>query len=249
MMFDKADSRIGIPLYRQVCSMLLQKILDCEYKSGCLLPSEKILEEQFAVSRITVRRAIDDLQKDRIVLKQPGIGTLVLDNKIPLQLSAVSGFRDENKHLSEWMTSGLISCELVTPDLKVQTYLELSPQDKVYCLQRIRYFRGENVGFHRAYFPKNLVTVPKDYFKDKNASLYDLFRSNGVIPHEADERISAILPTEAIQDYLNIDSCMPVLFKERKTFSYKHIPIEFVEIYYRSDKYQYEVKILEQDSI
>ncbi|MDD7512649.1 MAG: GntR family transcriptional regulator [Clostridiales bacterium] len=239
------EERRGLSLYRYVYSALLEDILGGKYKVGCVLPSEKDLEQRFSVSRITIRRAVDDLQKDNIVLKQPGIGTLVLDNKIPLQLSGISGFRDENTHLSEWTSSILISCKKIHPALKVRTALQLNGSTLVYCLERIRLLKNERVGFHRAYFPESIVTIPEGYFSHEKASLYDLFKAKDLYPYKAHERISAILPSDEIVRYLKIDKNLPVLFKERQTFSKENRPIEFVEVYYRGDRYQYEVQIVD----
>ena len=83
------------PIYKKIENYIKDLIQSKTLKQGELIPSEKQLSEEFNVTRMTVRSALNNLVKDGYITRQRGVGSIVLDNKVYDNISAVSGFTEE----------------------------------------------------------------------------------------------------------------------------------------------------------
>lgn len=225
-------------LYTQVFEDIYDKIIDGSYTVGELLPSETKLQEEYGVSRITIRKAMDELQASGFIEKHPGIGTLVSSNKRVIDLKRIDSFSHENEKES----SNLVSFQTIKPSRRVRLKLSLSSTDTVYQIDRIRKVNKKIIGFHRAFVPTKYIDLEQADFETESASLYSLFNQNDIYLTNGVETIEAINITDEIQNYLNVPNNFPILFKERVSYSHNKV-IEFVEIYYRGDMYKYHVEL------
>lgn len=95
------------------------------------------------------------MQHDGYVIKRPGVGTIIINNKTMLDLNSIRSFSVENKNES----SELVSFKrIIAPD-KVKKALKLDDLDEVYQIERIRKVDGRNIGFHRAFIPVKLARL------------------------------------------------------------------------------------------
>lgn len=227
-----------MPKYLMIYNDLQEKILNREYKEKDILPSEPKLQEHYNVSRITVRKAMDKLQQKGFIKKIPGVGTTVISNKTVLELNKLSSFSDENYEQS----NELVDFRIIVPPLHVRTNLELSAEEKVYEIKRIRKSVNKKIGLHCAYVPVKYLILTKDNFIHKEQSLYKLFNENDIYLDQGWETIEAINITSYLKKLLDIKDDSPILYKERTSFS-EGRPVEFVEIYYRGDMYKYHIEI------
>lgn len=236
------DRTTSIPLHNQIFEDILNKIKEGYYEKGTLLPSETKLQQQYGVSRITVRRAIQNLQDEGFVEKLSGKGTIVNSPKKILNLQKLSSFSQDLEFIGGQSSSVLVNFKLIKPNDKIRSKLSVDNNDKVYCIERIRLSGDEKIGFHRAYILADHIDLGEKNF-DKNSSLYDMLAKQGIHLSYAEESIEALNPSKEIQKYLDIKENIPILYKERTTFDINNKIIEFVEIYYRGDLYKYKVKL------
>lgn len=231
-------------LHAVIYDKLLNRIINNEFKDTNKLPSETELQEHYGVSRITIRRAIQDLQNDGYVVKFSGKGTIIQSQKIILDLQKLDSFSNETKIKGIHSYSILIKFENILPPVKVKNALNLLNNDKVYYIERIRCMNNSKIGIHRSYISqKNNISLTEFDFKDKHASLYEQLKKHNIQLYSAQENIEAIMPSKSVQKLLDLPNNIPIFYRERLTFDINNIPIEYVEMYYRSDDYKYKIKL------
>lgn len=227
-----------VPLYRNVYLDILDKIQLGVYRKEDLLPSETELQEKYHVSRITIRRAVEDLQRDGFVIKKPGVGTIITDDKITLNLNSIKSFSLENKNES----SELVCFKrIIAPD-KVKKALKLDDLDKVYQIERIRKVNDINIGFHRAYIPEKIAKLSEDNFISCHSSLYKILEMQNIYITHGYETIEAIGANKNLSELLKININTAMLYKERVSSTDCEV-VEYVEIYYIGSVYKYYVEL------
>lgn len=228
-----------IPLHYQIYTDILEKIKNKEYKENDKLPSEVELQNLYGVSRITVRRAMQDLQKDGYAIKYRGIGTLVSKPKRSFNIQNLSSFSEDNEKYGEEASSILLNFEELIPEENIRAMLELKKNEKAYLIERIRLSGNMIIGLHKAYIKKvDNITLKEEDFQS-NGSLYNILKEQGVSLDHALETLEAKLPNQELCKILKIDQMTPIFYKERKTYDVNNEPIEYVKMYYRADMYQY----------
>lgn len=230
-------------LYNKIYNELKNYILAEKLEEGEIFYSEKEIMNHFGVSRITVRKAMDLLENEGLIKKSSGKKTIVTSNKEILQAKVYNGFSRDNK--SHKVTSQLLDFSIVNPDERIMSQLDLNEGEEVYKISRIRSVENEIYGLNIAYIPKKYINLSKNDFVNEDSSLYELFEKNNIIVSNATERIEAILSIKEINEVLSMSEHKPLLFIERTTKDRKNRIVEFVEIYYKSDRYKYEVKLSE----
>ncbi len=227
-----------IPLYRNVYLDILDKIQLGVYKKDELLPSETELQEKYQVSRITIRRAVEDLQRDGFVIKKSGVGTIITNDKKTLNLNSIKSFSLENQNES----SELVSFKkIIAPD-KVKKALNLDDLDKVYQIERIRKVNDRNIGFHRAFIPERFAKLSEEDFISSHSSLYRILESQNINITHGYEIIESINSNKSLSELLKISTNTAMLYKERVSSTDCDI-VEYVEIYYIGSVYKYYVEL------
>lgn len=134
--------------------------------------------------------------------------------------------------------------ENILPPIKVRNALNLLSNDKVYYIERIRCMNNSKIGVHKSYITqKNNIILRNSDFTDKHSSLYELLKKQHIQLNSAQENIEAIMPSSYIQNLLELPSNIPIFYRERLTYDINDIPVEYVEMFYRSDDYKYTIKL------
>ena len=229
-----------IPLYYQVKESLIQRLENLEFKPGDLIPTEKELCEYYQVSRTTIRQAISELVQANYLYIQHGIGTFASKPKINHNVQELLGFSEEMRLRGLKPEARVIRFAEIKPSSRLTKKLNLSPEDSVLEILRLRFVNGEPIGIHRTFIPPK--RVPNICFQDIEdaQSLYELIENKyGVTIIDADEVLEAASANDEEAELLNIDANSPVLHIERIAFSQSGEPIEFVIMIYPAQRYQY----------
>jgi GntR family transcriptional regulator len=220
------------PLYKQLANDLRKIILDGQAVSGEAIPSERILREKTGASRVTVRKAIDQLITEGLLFRRRGSGTFISD-RIEHNGEDISGFTDEMRNLgadpsSIWLIK--VHAEATVEEARV---LNISEASQVCRLGRIRLSNDTPMGIENAIIPAEFLP-DLDQVSD---SLYHALHSNNCAPAHGLQKVTASIasPTEA--GLLSIKAGDAVLRIERYTFLQDNTPIEFTRSVYRGDKY------------
>lgn len=237
------DKNSKLPLHVQIYEDIREKIESKTLHAGDKLPSENELQNLYDVSRITVRRAIQDLENEGFVKKSQGKGTIVCNPKQKYDLKRLSSFSEDVKEHGEISSSIIRDFKIIKADHKTAYSLDILEGDEVYYLERSRLSGNTVVGLHKAYIKKSSeFSLDRAEF-DETTSLYETLKDKGIHLKQAHEILEAQMPDKEIKKSLGIKENVPIFFKERITFDTSGVPIEFVKMYYRSDVYQYKVTL------
>jgi len=228
----------SVPLHEQLKDIIEARMIEGNYVDQ--IPSEQKLIDEFHVSRSTVRQAIKTLVQNGMLRKVPGKGTFVNHKPVQDWLGNLSSTNEIIERMD--MTPGAKIVDVTIVEL--EDYLkEKIPLDKVYRFKRIRYANNLPIGIENNYYPLYIGEKLKDYDLDKGA-FYDLIEKDMGIPiKEADQIIKAGNINEEDAKLLEVESGFGVLIAERTLVDHKDNFIEFEEAFYRSDMYEFKLKL------
>ncbi len=239
-----ADKNSSVPLHHQLYLYIKNLIETGEYKEGESLPSENEMIKLYEISRITIRRAIADLQHDNLVLKRRGSGTVVQHIKKERALSQFSSFSGDAKVKGDKPGSIILKIKKMEAGVKVGEKLNIASKSLVYFIKRLRLLNGRLIALHETYVRSDLGFTIKSSDFDTNTSLYEFLIEQGIKLGSADETIEAKMSSNEVKRDLFLEESQPVIYKERVTFNQEGTPIEFSENTYVSDSYKYYVHIV-----
>lgn len=239
-MIDKSKP---IPLYYQVKESLLKKIKSGQWQIGDLAPSETELQESYQVSRITIRRAVQELVAEGYLSTQQGKGTFVSKPKAAQELNTISSWAETVAELGMHPQSKIIRLSEETAQTNVAKMLELHEGEKVFRLERIRYADDEPVCLMTNYLAPALV--PGFLAKGlEGESLYEMLERNyNIVLGRAEETVEAKAAKTNEAALLNIKRGVPLLYATRVTYDISERPVEVVITISRADRYSYKIKL------
>jgi GntR family transcriptional regulator len=231
------------PLYAQIKDTLRARILDGTYAPHSQMPSEHALCEMFAVSRITVRQALGDLQKEGLVFRLHGKGTYVSKPKAFQNVTSLQGFAEAMSSMGYEIVNQLRHVAVVKANRQVAERLKVPEGSPVTEIHRVRLLNREPVSLELTWLPEALGK------RVANADLAtrDIFlvleNDCGVPLGHADLSIEAILADDDIVDALRVEEGSPVLRIERLTHDAAGHPLDYEHLYFRGDAFQYRLRI------
>ena len=228
------DSTARGPLYRQLQHVLRQAITEIRLAADEALPPERDLAEEFGVSRITVRKALDTLVGEGLLTRRQGAGTFVAA-RVEKNFSKLSSFSEDmlsrgRRPESVWLSR---SSGAVTPEESLT--LGLSPGALVYRFNRIRYADGAPMAVEYSTVPG--FCLPSELAVEE--SLYEALDKNSSRPVRALQRLRAVLFTGERARLLSVGDGSPGLLIERRGFLRDGQVVEFTQSYYRGDAYDF----------
>ena len=220
---------------------LKKRIRKGEFVIGDLIPSEPELGEHYNASRITVRRAVQMLVEDGFLQKNHGVGTIVMSNKESLQLRSLKSFSEEqkNSYYSSKVIRYAIDADATT---YIQSMLKVPKESKISFQEKLYYKDDEVIGLQRVNFP-NYINFTDQELENEYLSLYKLCEEKGYKVKNAEETIESVVSDNTLSEYFGIPVGSPLLHIKRVTIDSMNRIVEFAEIYYRGDKYQYKVSL------
>lgn len=237
------DNALALPLYHQVAGIVRQRINDAYYPVGSRLLSEDELAAEFAVSRATVRQAIGQLVVEGLVVRKQGSGTFVQPrNPTVLQQRFRGSLGDLIRESSYARTRGDIdvSHDQRFPE-RIANALQLEqPQGTV--VRRTRTMSGEPFAYTVTYLPPDLGRLLTKSALRKNA-LMKVLMDNGTALTSATQSITAQLADPDVCTKIDVELGSPVLFVERIVNDASGRAVEFVQSWYRGDRYEYTVNL------
>lgn len=224
--------------YEEVAQFILENINNNHYPTGTKLPSEYELADDFNVSRLTVRKAIDLLIKQNILIKEKRRGTYVMTphNKIQSGRSGLVGFTESAKLHGKHPNTQVISFEAMSQLPKNISQALDQSTETTYHIKRLRSFDNDPMTVEEIYIKEALL--PNLSKEDLEASLFEKIEQTIDISYSHQE-IEAIVMTEELATLLEGAVGDPVLLVHTITYSPSGLPILFDLSYYRADKYTF----------
>ncbi|GIN91588.1 GntR family transcriptional regulator [Siminovitchia terrae] len=242
-MLDKNKSS---PLYKQLKNIIKDKIESGEWETDKQLPSERELVEQYKVSRITVRQAIDLAEREGLVKRVHGVGTFVAQSKIKQELTEFNTFQSTLQQLGLLASTKLLKSSVETSNFQLAKLLDIGVMDKVIHLELIGYGDSDPIVYYSSYFSfdfgKKMQSVAEKALNDNIPfSTLDLYTNNnnlGFQPTHVEQTFEAMAADENLSKILNVDLHFP-LFHVTSVVYYDKLPLEYKETFYRGDKYKF----------
>jgi len=224
-----------VTLYSKVEEVLANEIAQGEMKPGDRLPSEDELLARFQVSRITVRRAVQNLVRRGIVEIQRGRGTFVLAPKIFQDLTELTGFVEDMNAHGRRASARVLSHGVVAASAKVAEHLDVPKGTRVMRIERVRLGDSVPISFDETYLPLEVgKLIVKNDLRVK--PIFSLLEEKYGIPlKEAEYRLEAAAASSRVADALAVPAGTPILRIERTSFTMEGKPVDYEILSYRGD--------------
>jgi len=233
----------SVPLHSQLSDLLRGRILDGEYAPDSQMPSESELGAMFKVSRITVRQALGDLQKEGLIFKIHGKGTFVSKPKAFQNVSTLQGLAESLTGRGYEVINRLRSFRFVPADKLVAERLNVAEGEIVAQIRRVRLINREPVSLEVTWLPKQLG----ERLESADLVTRDIFlileNDCGLTLGHADLAIDAVLADSDLTQALDVETGSPIMRIERLTHTADGTPVDFEHLYYRGDAFQYRLRI------
>lgn len=242
------DKNQTAPLYQQIYGFLRDRIFDGTFKRGANFPSESQLESTFNVSRVTIRRALEELAARGFILRQQGRTSLVAGYKPQTSIVAcVEGLVENNRRMGDETSVNLLASEYVPASQDVAAKLRLRRGQKVLWTVRVRSLNGVPFSYAVTYLPEQVVKG-MDVEKMSTKALLSLLEEAGVEIGRAQQLISAVNATADVARALYVEKGAALLLSERLVFDITDRPVELIAVQYRPDVYHYGVDLVRTKS-
>jgi GntR family transcriptional regulator len=231
------------PLYQQIKVLILKSLQTGEWKPGELIPSEMDLAARFRVSQGTVRKAIDELAAENLVMRRQGKGTFVATHaEQQVQYRFLRLMPDSGDLRSEGPAERqIIDCKRLRAPADIARALALRAGDAVLQLRRVLSFQGTPTILEDVWLPGGpFKGLTADRLATYGGPMYALFETEfGVRMVRAEENIRAVAADAASAELLKVPVGEPLLSVERTAYTYNDVPMELRRGLYRTDTHHY----------
>ncbi len=240
---DAASAPAFSPLYQQIKGLILQGLQSGEWKPGEGIPSEMELAARYRVSQGTVRKAIDELASNNLLIRRQGKGTFVATHaEQQIQYRFLKLIPDLGDPKSEGPAQRkIIDCKKLRANADIARALAIRSGDAVLQVRRVLSFAGSPTILEDLWLPGTpFKGLTAERLSEYDGPMYAMFEAEfGVRMVKAEERIKAVMPDSAQCKLLEIKSNTPLLSVERLAYTYNDTPMELRRGFYVTNTHHY----------
>lgn len=230
----KPSSREHSPLYLQIARKVAEAVRNGRYQANEALPSERVLSESLGVSRVTARKAIDQLVEQGLIVRRRGSGNYIAPF-LEQPLSRLSSFSEELRrrgHVpgSRWLNRGLTAATA-----EEQLALGLAAGARVARLERLRLADETVMAYEVSVLPQAILPRPQAV----TDSLYDYLSAQKRAPARAMQHLRALNASPKLAGQLGVPVGQAVLFITRVGYLDSGLAVELTHSYCRNDYYDF----------
>ena len=240
------DRDSPVPLYFQLKDALLTLIHEGQLGEGDPIPTERELGERFQVSRITVRRAIDELARTGYLTSHQGKGTFVAKPKLQRPMGQLKSFSSAITDEGHYPGSRLLSLRHERAGGEIAPFLQVAEDTLIWVVERLRLADNEPIGLSSVYLnlPAPLFLTPAEL--DREVSLWVILAKKGISLAKSEETIQSVAASKKQAELLQVEPGFPLLLVEGIVFATNGSPIEYHRIFNRGDRYKYSIQVIGQ---
>ena len=231
-----------LPLYAQIKEALREEISDGRLRQHERIPSESELGKRYGVSRITVRRALSDLENEQLIFKVAGKGAFVAKPRPFQKTERLQGFGEAMQRLGITVVNRVVGVDAVAAPEKVAARLQVPEGSPLTEIRRVRCADGRPISLDVTYVRR----VLGERLAREDLATRDIFliiENDYATPLDhADLVVEADIAGEALARRLDVAVGAPVLRVERLTWTRDGQAIDFEYIYYRGDSFRFELR-------
>ncbi|EEI90491.1 UbiC transcription regulator-associated domain protein [Sphingobacterium spiritivorum ATCC 33300] len=234
------DHKSPVPLHIQAEMLLRELIKDPEYIDGKLLPNEVELARRLAISRTTLRLAINKLVYEELLVRKKGVGTKVVTSKFSSKSKNWLSFSQEMKNRGIEVKNFELHVSWVVPEKSIMHFFDIKEDQKILKLERLRGKKDDPFVYFVSYFHPRIGLTGDEDFK---RPLYEILeQDHHIIADLSQEEIDAKAANKFIADKLEINQGDPILSRKRFVYDQSGRPIEYNLGYYRAESFTYTVE-------
>ena len=239
---EKVFKTCGVNLYSSLSKYIIEQITNGNYPPGSSLPTEKWFSDTFEISRVTVRKAINDLINDGQLIREKGKSPTIPIRKYTRDFNKLSGFSEQIIAEGHIPSAEIIKFKNIKANIFIANKLKIKEGSTVTYVKRLRYSDGIPIAIQNIYlnsqFSQGLTLNDLSY-----SSLYSFFESKGIVLDYSEQIVHASMPSDEIKKLLKLDSKTAVFDLERITFLKSGDIIEYVKVICDAHKYNIKVNL------
>ncbi len=244
------DHQNPLPLYHQLKRLIQKRIESGDLKPGDVLPTDRDLEQQYSLSRITIRQALSDLAREGYITRGRGRPTAVaqpkfLDERIDWLGGFLAGFRSQG-HATR---TQVLDSQRASAPPKVAAVLGLRDGNQVLLTRRLIYVDNEPIAVVTDYLAAapGVTIVPEEV--ERYVSVYDYLEARlGLRLVRGEKTLEAVIVNEEEARLLDMKTGAPVFLAQTIAFTEEGAPMLYIKASYRGDRYKYHVALRRQPS-
>jgi GntR family transcriptional regulator len=229
------------PLYQQIKALITQSLQAGEWKPGELIPSEVELANRFKVSQGTVRKAIDELSAENLVVRRQGKGTFVATHhEARAQFRFLRLLPDVGE--AHHPDNKIIEVKRLRAPAEIARLLDMKSGDSVIFIKRVQSFDGAPTILEELWLPGLIFKgLTAERLVEYKGPMYGLFETEfGTHMIHAAEKIRAVSADESVAELLAVQLNTPLLSVERVSYTYGNKPVEVRRGLYVTDRHHYQ---------
>jgi GntR family transcriptional regulator len=234
---ERIDRSSKLPLYQQLYKVLRGNVTRGDWKAGDMIPPESELIDRYQVSRIVVRQVLDMLVKEGLIYRERGRGSFVAHPTVEQVLLRIVSFTDDMRQRGFEPTTQVLASGLLPAPQDIARELQVEPGEELARLERLRLADGEPMSVEETFLVHRHCRgiLKHDYATKPLRELLE--RNYGIQWTRARQVIRAINTPRELATALAIRSNAAVLYIKRVSFSQQNVPVEFLRLYHRGDRY------------
>ncbi len=233
------------PLYQQIKVLIMQSLQTGEWKPGELIPSEVELAYRYKVSQGTVRKAIDELSAENLVVRRQGKGTFVATHhEARVQFRFLRLMPDTgDAHQPE---NRIVEVKRLRGPAEVARVLDIKAGDSVVFIRRLQYFDSVPTILEEIWLPGAIFKgLTAERLAEYKGPMYGLFETEfGTQMIRASEKLKAVSADEIAVELLKVQAGTPLLSVERVAYTYGDRPVELRRALYITTDHHYHNELI-----
>ncbi|MBI3477716.1 MAG: GntR family transcriptional regulator [Acidobacteria bacterium] len=231
------DGTSYVPYYEQIVDRVRTLVKDGALQEGQGFCSEGEIARELGISKMPVRQAFQKLRSEGLLIIAKGKRPIIGSGRVPWDFQQLRGFSEEMRRRGLVPSAKVLTLEIQPPDAETAQALKLSPEEKIYRLQRLRFVNKKPVAVVTSHLPVRLFhgLEKQDLARQ---SLYQVFEN---VYHRklqwAEEVIGAITATEEHARILQTAPASALLLIKETTYDVQRVPIEYSVSLLRADRY------------
>lgn len=231
----------SMPRYIQAREALNAQIQAGELQPGNKLPSEDQLAAQFGVSRMTIRKSLDDLIAMGLIYRRHGVGTFVSQSTVQRDHTKLTDFFESCRLNGRTPEARLLKKEIIAANEKMAEALGVLPGASLVRLATLRMVDQTPITYHDAYLPvklfPDLVDAEADTLNLDSQHVWQLIEKMGFNAANVVERLEAKIADKPIASILDVTEGSPILYGERVLYSDDGTPLKYADCFNRGDRF------------
>ncbi len=229
----------SVPLYKQLKDRLLQDIKSGSLSIDSRVASERELSLQYGISRMTARRAIEELVRQRYLIRIIGKGTYVSSAQRTSEFIRIVSFTEDMTRQGYVVQSKVLRFQEQEPTGKVTEMLNLGGNGRVFCLERIRFANHLPIAIQVSYLPQALCPRLREHDFSRDSLYQVLSEKLGLALSFSSNSLESRISSEEEMRRFKLSRQIGVFVLEQTTFLEQGEPIEFVTSIFRGDRFKF----------